>query len=150
MSFTIDVTRTILILAYANICISLRATGLIRPDCGDLMDNHLREEILTLHAHICEGLADPNRIMILYTLAENARNVTELAAALGMAQPTVSRHLKVLRERGLVIAERQAQSVLYSLADRRVIQALDLLRAVLADSLHSRAELARSVRNETL
>jgi ArsR family transcriptional regulator len=112
---------------------------------GVYMDNRLREEILTLHAHICEGLADPNRIMILYTLDEKARNVTELAAALSMPQPTVSRHLKVLRDRGLVIAERQAQSVLYSLADHRVIQALDLLRAVLADSLHSHAELARSV-----
>lgn len=114
------------------------------------MDNHLREEILTLHAHICEGLADPNRIMILYTLDEKARNVTELAAALGMPQPTVSRHLKVLRDRGLVVAERQAQSVLYSLADARVITALDLLRAVLADSLHSRAALARSVSEELI
>jgi ArsR family transcriptional regulator len=114
------------------------------------MDTHLREEILNLHAHICEGLADPNRILILYTLDENARNVTELAAALGMPQPTVSRHLKVLRDRGMVIAERKGQSVIYSLADHRVIEALDLLRAVLADSLHSRAELARSVNNELI
>lgn len=114
------------------------------------MDSHLREEILRLHANICEGLADPTRIMILYALAEQDHNVTELAAALGMPQPTVSRHLKVLRERGLVSAERQAQSVLYRLADRRVIEALDLLRAVLADRLHSRAELARNVSRENI
>jgi DNA-binding transcriptional ArsR family regulator len=109
------------------------------------MDSHLREEILTLHAYVCEGVADPNRIIILYTLDEKPRNVTELATALGMPQPTVSRHLKVLRERGLVVAERQAQAVQYSLADRRVIEALDLMRAVLADRLHSSAKLAASV-----
>ncbi len=114
------------------------------------MDTHLREEILRLHASICEGLADSTRIMILYALAEKPHNVTELASVLGMPQPTVSRHLKVLRDRGLVIAERQAQSVLYSLADHRVIDALDLMRAVLADGLHSRAELARSVTKDMM
>ena len=112
------------------------------------MDSHLREEIVRLHASICEGLADPTRIMILYALADKAHHVTELATSLGMPQPTISRHLKVLRDKGLVIAERRAQSVLYSLADHRVIDALDLMRAVLADSLHSRAELARTVSQE--
>ena len=109
------------------------------------MNSRLREEILVLHANICEGLADPTRILILYTLDEKARNVTELAAALGVTQPTTSRHLKMLRNRGMVIAERQAQAVIYSLTDRRVIEALDILRAVLADGLHSQGELASSV-----
>ena len=109
------------------------------------MDSRLREEILVLHANICEGLADPTRILILYTLDEKARNVTELAAALGVTQPTTSRHLKMLRDRGMVIAERKAQAVIYSLTDRRVIEALDILRAVLADGLQSQGELASSV-----
>lgn len=112
------------------------------------MDNHLREEILILHANICEGLADPNRILILYALDEKARNVSELVVALGLPQPTVSRHLKVLRNRGMVIAERQAQAVIYTLADHRVIEALDVLRTFLAASLHGQAELARSMNSE--
>ena len=106
------------------------------------MDNRLREEILVLHANICEGLADPTRILILYTLDEKARNVTELAGVLGITQPTASRHLKMLRDRGMVVAERRAQAVVYSLTDRRVIEALDILRAVLANDLHNRGELA--------
>jgi ArsR family transcriptional regulator len=112
------------------------------------MDTKLREEVLRMHAHICEGLADPNRILILYVLNEKPHNVTELASVLGVAQPTISRHLKILRDRGLVSPERRAQAVTYSLTDRRVIQALDLLRAVLADSLHTRGELARSASEE--
>lgn len=109
------------------------------------MDHRLREEILALHANICEGLADPTRILILYTLDESPRHVTELASMLGISQPTASRHLKILRDRGMVAAERRAQAVIYSLTNRRVIEALDILREVLADRLQSRGDLARSV-----
>jgi ArsR family transcriptional regulator len=58
-----------------------------------------------------------------------------------MPQPLVSRHLKVLRERGMVLATRQGSSVLYSLGDLRLIEALDLLRAVLRDQLSRGVEL---------
>ena len=105
------------------------------------VDNHLREQVTQLHAQVCSGLADTNRILILYTLSEQSYNVSELSEILGLSQPTTSRHLKVLRERGLVVAERDAQSIYYTLADKRVIEALDLLRAVLNDKLEAQAQL---------
>jgi ArsR family transcriptional regulator len=67
--------------------------------------------------------------------------VNDLVRELDISQPAASRHLKVLRERGLVNAERQGANVLYSLADVRLIQALDLLRAVLRDRITYRASL---------
>jgi len=103
----------------------------------------LEQEIQLLHSHICEGLGDPKRVLILYLLAEGPCNVTELTEALGVSQPTVSHHLKVLRDRGLVRSERDGTSVYYSLADRRIIEALDLLRVMLADILTRRASLVR-------
>lgn len=105
-------------------------------------------EIMQLHAEICGALADPKRIMILYELVPGPRNVTELVAALGIPQPQASRHLKVLRERGMVSAERQGTTVSYSLTDPRIIQALDLLRAVLASKLRSQAALAETVHSD--
>ena len=99
------------------------------------------EEINSLHAGICAGLADPKRIMILYELADGPKNVTDLAKALGLSQPLASRHLKVLRERGMVTAIRHGSSVQYSLGDPRLIEALDLLRAVLRDNLSHRVQL---------
>jgi ArsR family transcriptional regulator len=105
------------------------------------------EEILELHAQVCAGLADPKRIMILYELVPGPRNVSDLAASLSMPQPAVSRHLKVLRERGMVSSERHGASVRYSLADQRIIQALDLLRAVLASKLQSQAILVGAVQS---
>lgn len=108
----------------------------------------LRHEVDQLHAQLCKGLASSNRILILYALADKPLNVTDLAEGLNMPQPTVSRHLKVLRESRIVNDEREGQSVVYSLADQRVIEALDLLRQVLADSLREQSVLADSAERD--
>jgi DNA-binding transcriptional ArsR family regulator len=109
------------------------------------MNKTLEAEITQLHAEICGGLADPNRIMILYTLSQSPRNVTELCNELEMPQSLVSRHLKVLRERGMVKSERHGTVIIYSLGDVRLIEALDLLRAVMHDNLNKRAELVNAL-----
>ncbi len=101
----------------------------------------LPEEITQLHAEICMALGDAHRILMLYALADRPYNVCDLAGKLGMSQPTTSRHLKILRERGLAQANRHGPSVEYSLADPRLIEALDLLRGVLRDRLTYRASL---------
>jgi DNA-binding transcriptional ArsR family regulator len=111
----------------------------------ETVDERLEREVNLLHASICQALADPKRILILYALSEGARNVTELTEALDVPQPTVSRHLKVLRERHLVLAEREGTSVRYSLADERVIEALDTMRAVLLGGLTQQAKLAQGL-----
>jgi ArsR family transcriptional regulator len=82
---------------------------------------------------------------MLYSLAEQPRYVTELADILGTSQPTISRHLKILRDRGLVHGTRVGNTVHYELVDRRIIDALDLLRVVMADQLSQQAELAEVV-----
>ena len=108
------------------------------------MNKTLESEVIQLHAEICGGLADPSRIMILYALSQNPRNVTELSSELNMPQPLVSRHLKILRERGMVTSERRGTTITYTLGDRRLIEALDLLRAVMRDGLSRRAELVEA------
>ncbi len=105
----------------------------------------LTQEVSRLHADICSALADPRRILILYALAEKARNVSEIAEEINISQPAASRHLNILRERGMVNSHREGQSVVYELSDERTIQALDLLRGILADNLKSQADLADSV-----
>lgn len=110
-----------------------------------MLNQQLRDEIMLLHAQVCGALADPSRILILYSIAEQPRSVGELVKMLDLSQPTVSRHLQNLRDRRLVVASREGQNVFYSLADPRVIQALDLLRAVLADNLSHQGNLAEKV-----
>jgi ArsR family transcriptional regulator len=109
------------------------------------VEQTLVEEVNLLHAQMCQGLADPTRILILYLLADNARYVSELADTLDVRQPTVSHHLKVLRDRGLVIATREGNAMRYELRDHRVVEALDLLRAVMGDILSEQARLINAV-----
>ncbi|RME47753.1 MAG: ArsR family transcriptional regulator [Chloroflexi bacterium] len=107
-----------------------------------MMEPRLEAEINRLHAAVCSALSDPKRISILYALYDGPKNVTELTELLGLNQATTSRHLKILRDRSLVEAERRGVHIYYSLADERVIQALDLLREVLASTLEQRKTLA--------
>ncbi len=109
------------------------------------MDKVLREEIDQLHAELCQGLADSRRIAILYALSEGPKNVSELMDAVDMSRATATRHLKVLRESAMVTTERDGVSIYYSLADGRIIQALDLLREVLAAILAQRKALAEAL-----
>jgi DNA-binding transcriptional ArsR family regulator len=87
-------------------------------------------------------------VLILYALDKGPLCVNELVETLGMPQPLVSRHLRILRERGLVTTERRGTAIYYALADRRLLEAMDLLRAVLAKQLADTADLARSIGQE--
>ena len=109
------------------------------------MADNLREEVVRMHAQLCSGISDPNRILIIYNLAENPKCVNDIASNLELSQPSVSRHLKIMRDCGIVRATREGQSVIYSLADRRIIEALDILRKVLADSIADQAALVTNV-----
>ena len=64
---------------------------------------------------VFEILAEPSRRRVLDLLLEQERTVTELVEALDMSQPAVSKHLRVLREAGLVEARVDAQRRVYSL-----------------------------------
>ena len=107
----------------------------------------LAQEVSQLEAELCFALADPTRILMLYALEEGPRNVTDLSNALGITPPTASRHLKVLRDRGLVQPERNGVIIIYYILDRRILQALDLLRSVLRDRLMKRANLMEEIKS---
>jgi DNA-binding transcriptional ArsR family regulator len=64
---------------------------------------------------IWPALADPTRRAILARLCERPRAVGELVDALGVSQPTVSKHLRVLRDAGLVRVTGDAQRRIYSI-----------------------------------
>ena len=99
------------------------------------------EEVIQLHANLCSALADPRRLILIYALSENPKNVSQLTSEVGISQSSVSRHLKVLRESGLVKGTRDGSNMVYEITDFRLIDALELLLAVLRDQLVYRAGL---------
>lgn len=106
-----------------------------------MVSQALAQEISQLEADFCFALSDPTRLLMVYALADGPHNVTDLANELGVTQPTASRHLKIMRDRGLVSTVRQGTTVTYHLADHRLIEALDLLRTVMRERLAHRAGL---------
>jgi DNA-binding transcriptional ArsR family regulator len=71
-----------------------------------------------------DAIADPTRRRVLGLLAERERTAGELAAAFTISRPAVSRHLRVLREAGLVRARPEAQRRVYAL-DPRPLEDVD-------------------------
>ena len=106
-----------------------------------MTDPNLRAELEELTASICRALNEPKRLLILYALAARPESVTGLSDELGLSHSNVSQHLAVLRDGGLVETERDANRVIYSLRDLRVVKAIDLLRNVMNDELARRQAL---------
>ena len=99
-------------------CVPLRAGALAPEDAGEL-------------ARRFAALGDPVRLRLLNLLAtssEGAVCVCDLVEPVGKSQPTVSHHLKILREAGLVASERRGTNVWYA----AVPAAIDSLRQALA------------------
>lgn len=75
----------------------------------------MADALAVLDLDVLEVIAEPTRRQILDAVRERERSVTELVERVGMHQPGVSRHLKVLRDAGLVEVRRDAQRRLYRL-----------------------------------
>jgi len=99
------------------------------------------DELIALHARVCKGIADPKRLLIIDALRNGEQSVMELCDGLQLPQANVSQHLAVLRDRGLVSTRRDAQRVFYSLTSMKIIEAIDLLREVMAEQMNSNSEL---------
>jgi DNA-binding transcriptional ArsR family regulator len=80
--------------------------------------------------------------LIITELSRAELSVNDLASKLGIQQSNVSKHLGLMRETGLVMTRREKSTIYYSLADTRIIEAINLLRAVQTEIIEKRRKLA--------
>ena len=71
-------------------------------------------------SNLLRALSSPHRLAIVRALADGPRCVHELVAALGVSQPLVSQHLRVLRAADLVAGERRGREIAYAISDHHV------------------------------
>jgi ArsR family transcriptional regulator len=83
---------------------------------------------LTAAGDLLRALAAPVRIAIVLQLRESSLCVHDLVDALGVTQPLISQHLRVLKTAGVVVGRRQGREVVYSLVD-------DHLAHIVADAV---------------
>jgi len=82
------------------------------------------------YASVGRALADPKRLCVLESLAPGELSVSDLSVRVGCQVPNMSQHLAVLRSAGLVTARREGNTVLYRLADPRVLEAYRLIQTL--------------------
>ncbi len=99
--------------------------------------NPERRNRLEARARIIKAMAHASRLLILEELAEGPRCVAELTALVEADASTVSKHLAVLREAGIIEGRRQGAQVIYSLRVPCVLGFFGCVEAVLRDKVEA-------------
>ena len=99
-------------------------------------------ELYKLKAELCKTFADPKRLMIISELRHGEKTVGYLTQVLGVTQAVVSRHLAVLRIRGIVTTRRKGVNVYYRLVNMRIVDACDIVHEVLMEQVAKNREIA--------
>ena len=103
------------------------------------------EPIYTLKAEFFKTLGHPARIRILELLADRERSVAELMPQLGLESSHLSQQLAVLRKAGMVVARKQGNNVMYSMASKDIAELLLLARKVLTGMLTDQLGLLKDL-----
>lgn len=93
------------------------------------------EDFYLLHSEMCKTISNPKRQAILDSLRDGELSVNEIMGKTGIAQANISQHLSLLRDKGVVISRRQGNNSFYSISNKKIIEAYDLISEVLKDSL---------------
>ena len=95
-------------------------------------------------------MANPKRIAIVEILGRGERSVGELAEALSASVSTVSQHLRTMKDKGVVVNRKDAQTVYYRLKNPKLIEGCHIMREVLLEDMESRGRMARDYDEETV
>ena len=88
------------------------------------------EQDIQRAAHSIKAMAHPIRLKILCTLGEGRSNVQQIVEACGTTQSNISQHLAILRDKGILGFQKEANQVFYFIDDPRTIQLISMMREV--------------------
>ena len=97
-----------------------------------------KNNLNTLRARIFKALSDPVRLEIIEFLRDGEKCVCEIIPHVNLIQPLVSRHLKILKDSGLVSDRKDRSWRHYSLTDPRIIKIIDSVAPEMVDVLSQR------------
>lgn len=106
----------------------------------------MQPQVRLIKAAFLKVLAHPTRLEILELLSAGERTVGQCAEALRMDQPSVSRHLAILKQGGLVTMRQEGLSVWYRVQDNEIADFLAKLTELLKNKLQIDAQLLKSVK----
>ncbi len=95
-------------------------------------------------------MANPKRIAILELLGQEERSVGELAEDLSISVSAISQHLRTMKDKGVVVNRKDAQTVYYRLKNPRLIESCHIMRDILLEEMESQGKIARDYDEEVL
>ncbi len=101
--------------------------------------------IFELQADLYATMSNPKRLMIVEILSNGETGVSALAEALGTSVSTISQHLRVMRDKGLVVARKSGQSVYYRLKDAKIVECCHAMRDILLQQLKANGQMAENI-----
>ncbi|MFC1943192.1 ArsR/SmtB family transcription factor [Chloroflexota bacterium] len=109
------------------------------------MQSKYNLELYKMKAELCKTLSDPTRLIIIQELRDGEKSVGELAQVLMTHQAAISRHLSVLRDKGVVKSRREGTSNYYTLSDAKIAEACSLVHEILLSQIEKKREFAEKV-----
>ena len=97
----------------------------------------INPQIIHRFAHV---IKEPMRVRIILALTGGPKTVNELVAAMGLKQPTISNHLRVLTDNNMVKRRRDGRMAYYSLSTKKIPRALEAIMRADDDMLASRGK----------
>ncbi len=101
--------------------------------------------IYKLHADACKALGHAIRIEIIDLLGENELGFSEIANKTGVAQSSLSQHLTMMMEKGILTQRKEGLNTYFNLSSPKVAEACQLMREVLMERLEKTHELFKSL-----
>jgi DNA-binding transcriptional ArsR family regulator len=95
-------------------------------------------------ARLFKAMGHPTRLGLLKRISTGSFCVSELQRHLDQSQSSISQHLAILRDRGLIVPERRGNMTCYYLADERIADLLALAETLLTAKAQTRAEVGKT------
>lgn len=107
------------------------------------------QKLFQLQEGVFKVIANQKRLEILQLLTNEELSVSEMEGMLGIRQANLSQHLALLRQNGLVKTRRAGLNVYYQLSDKKIAQAVRLIREFLAVQHNLRPEQTKAFNGDT-
>jgi len=103
----------------------------------------MKKDIYMIHADFCKVFTNKVRLEILDQLRDGEKSVSQLAKTVGLNQPNISQHLAILREKKIVTTRKNGNIIYYSISNKSLYKALDIVREMICDQLIEDSTIAK-------
>jgi ArsR family transcriptional regulator len=97
--------------------------------------------VFDMQAELCSAMGHAVRLQIVHLLRDEPKRVSDIAGELQISQATISRHLAVLRNVGILSTQRQGTDIIYQIVNPKITDICESMRAVLAERESQRSEI---------